>query len=175
MKNLYCGESLNSNPNFLSGSVFKLLVAVWKSLRPEESTDKNRRWHFDYGVGSDNKVMGYNPTTLVCSPRGSDADYPLCSSCCWKQNWIQIIQQGGRRPIRKLVMLTWIVWSTCNSPGTRYTLQDQVPPGPGTPLGPGTSPATEHAGRYGQRTGGRHPTGMQSCYFFNLWLQAFKI
>ena len=60
--------------------------------------------------------------------------------------------------------------------------QDQVqPPGPGTPLGPGTSPRTrytpwdqvhppgirspgaEHAGRYGQRAGGTHPTGMQSC------------
>ena len=24
-------------------------------------------------------------------------------------------------------------------------------------------PAAEHAGRYGQRTGGTHPTGMQSC------------
>ena len=24
-------------------------------------------------------------------------------------------------------------------------------------------PATEHAGRYGQRAGGTHPTGMQSC------------
>ena len=24
-------------------------------------------------------------------------------------------------------------------------------------------PGTEHAGRYGQRAGGTHPTGMQSC------------
>ena len=37
-------------------------------------------------------------------------------------------------------------------PGIRYTS-----PGPGTP------PATEHAGRYVQRAGGPHPTGMQSC------------
>ena len=44
-------------------------------------------------------------------------------------------------------------------PRTRYTPQDQVhPPRPGTP-----SPSAEHAGRYGQRAGGTHPTGMQSC------------
>ena len=45
------------------------------------------------------------------------------------------------------------------SPGTRH------PP----------APRTEHAGRYGQRAGGTHPTGMQSCflimnsyYYFNV-------
>ena len=75
-------------------------------------------------------------------------------------------------------------------PRTRYTPWDQVhPPGPGTPPdqvppqtrytphprpgtpprtwytppGPGTPPGAEHAGRYGQCTGGTHPTGMQSC------------
>ena len=74
-------------------------------------------------------------------------------------------------------------------PQTRYTPPDQVhppwdhplvhPPGPGTPprdqepgtppqtrytpLGPGTPPpGAEHAGRYGLRAGGTHPTGMQS-------------
>ena len=36
-------------------------------------------------------------------------------------------------------------------PRTRY------PPGAGTP------PGAEHTGRYGQRAGGTHPTGMQSC------------
>ena len=72
---------------------------------------------------------------------------------------------------------------------TRYPPPDQVhPPGPGTPQtrytppGPGTPlrtryppdqvhprqdqvhpPGAEHAGRYGQRAGGPHPTGMQSC------------
>ena len=35
---------------------------------------------------------------------------------------------------------------------------EQTPPGPGTP-----PPGAEHAGRYGQRAGGTHPTGMQSC------------
>ena len=55
-----------------------------------------------------------------------------------------------------------------------HPLQDQA----GTPLGPGTHPprtrhhlpgtrhpppGAEHAGRYGQRAGGMHPTGMQSC------------
>ena len=53
--------------------------------------------------------------------------------------------------------------------------RDQAPPGPAppgpgaprdqAPRGPGT-PGTEHAGRYGQRAGGTHPTGMQSCFVF---------
>ena len=34
------------------------------------------------------------------------------------------------------------------------------PPGPGR-----HPPGAEHTGRYGQRAGGMHPTGMQSCYF----------
>ena len=29
--------------------------------------------------------------------------------------------------------------------------------------GPATTPHAVHAGRYGQQTGGMHPTGMQSC------------
>ena len=46
---------------------------------------------------------------------------------------------------------------------------DQTPPGADTPLGADTPweqtpPRAEHAGRYGQRAGGTHPTGMQSCY-----------
>ena len=43
------------------------------------------------------------------------------------------------------------------------------PPGPGTPLdqaSPWTRhpPCAMHSWRYGQRAGGMHPTGMQSCY-----------
>ena len=40
------------------------------------------------------------------------------------------------------------------------------PPEAGTPPPEqaGTSPGREHAGRYGQRAGGMHPTGMQSCF-----------
>ena len=41
----------------------------------------------------------------------------------------------------------------------RPTPRDQT-----TPLGAGTPPGAEHAGRYGQRAGGTHPTGMQSCF-----------
>ena len=44
---------------------------------------------------------------------------------------------------------------------------EQAPPRPGTlsPRGPGTPPPkVEHAGRYGQRAGGTHLTGMQSCF-----------
>ena len=41
---------------------------------------------------------------------------------------------------------------------------EQEPPGSRhPPPGPGTVPGAEHAGRYGQRAGGTHPTGMQSC------------
>ena len=44
-------------------------------------------------------------------------------------------------------------------PGTRHTPSDEVsPPEPGTP----PPPRAEHTGRYGQRAGGTHPTGMQS-------------
>ena len=43
---------------------------------------------------------------------------------------------------------------------------DQVhPPGADTPLSRHPQPSAEHAGRYGQRAGGTHPTGMQSCPF----------
>ena len=54
-------------------------------------------------------------------------------------------------------------------PGPVHPLDQVHPPGPGTPPGqvqpppPGTPPGTDHAGRYGQRVGGTHPTGMQSC------------
>ena len=77
-------------------------------------------------------------------------------------------------------------WVQVHPPGTRYTPQDQVPSGPGTPpmpgtrytphdqvhpppLGPGTSPpGAVHAGRYGQQAGGTHPTGMHSCLIYFL-------
>ena len=44
-------------------------------------------------------------------------------------------------------------------PGSRHPPQ-QTPPRSRHPLPPGA----EHAGRYGQRAGGTHPTGMQSCF-----------
>ena len=37
------------------------------------------------------------------------------------------------------------------------------PPDQAPPSWEQTPPAAEHAGRYGQRAGGTHPTGMQSC------------
>ena len=42
-------------------------------------------------------------------------------------------------------------------PGTRHTPREQKPPRPPPP------PGAQFAGRYGQRAGGTHPTGMQSC------------
>ena len=50
-------------------------------------------------------------------------------------------------------------------PPTRYPPGQTHPPGADTP-GPGTPPGTEHAGRYGKRAGGTHPTGMQPCVAF---------
>ena len=48
-------------------------------------------------------------------------------------------------------------------PGT-HPPRDQVhPPDQVTPRDQVHPPGAEHAGRYGQRTGGTHPTGMQSC------------
>ena len=42
-----------------------------------------------------------------------------------------------------------------------------IPPAPGTRHPPpgADPPGAEHAGRYGQRVGGMHPTGMQSCLY----------
>ena len=83
-----------------------------------------------------------------------------------------------------VILFTGGILDQIHPPRTRYTPWDQVhPPGPGTPPrpgttlpgpgtppqdqvhppGPGTPPSAEHAGRYGQRVGGTHPTGMQSC------------
>ena len=65
------------------------------------------------------------------------------------------------------------------TPQTRYTPPDQVHP-PGTrytPPGPGT-PWAQHAGRYGLRAGGRHPTGMQSCWVCSctfIWCYPMKM
>ena len=60
-------------------------------------------------------------------------------------------------------------------PGTRYTPWDQVHPRTRytvpriryTPQDQVHPPGAEHAGRYGQHTGGMHPTGMQSCFLNN--------
>ena len=76
----------------------------------------------------------------------------VCLSACWDT------PPGSRHP-----------------PQTRHHPpwdQDQAPPlGVDTPpwehqtppQTPGTPPGAEHAGRYGHRAGGTHPTGMQSC------------
>ena len=55
-------------------------------------------------------------------------------------------------------------------PGTRYTRRDQVH-SPRTRY-PRTRypPGAVHAGRYRQHAGGKHPTGMHSCWFINIQL-----
>ena len=47
-------------------------------------------------------------------------------------------------------------WDQTGTPRTR-----QAPPWTSPP--PEPPPGAEHTGRYGQRAGGMHPTGMQSC------------
>ena len=54
-----------------------------------------------------------------------------------------------------------------DTPSGADTLRADTPPKQ-TPLLEHTSPSAEHAGRYGQRAGGTHPTGMQSCLKINL-------
>ena len=45
-----------------------------------------------------------------------------------------------------------------------HTPREQTPPTADTPQSRHLPPGAEHAGRYGQRAGGTHPTGMQSCF-----------
>ena len=50
-------------------------------------------------------------------------------------------------------------------PGTRQA----APLGPGRYPPPPPPPRAEHTVRYGQRAGGMHPTGMQSCLLDQIW------
>ena len=99
-----------------------------------------------------------------------------------------------KRSLRRLCFYTWLsfilftvggggVPDQVHPPGadtiplTRYTPRSRPPTGPDIPpwsrhppdqvhipLRPGTPPRAEHAGRYGERAGGPHPTGMHSCF-----------
>ena len=60
--------------------------------------------------------------------------------------------------------------------GSRHAPPDQASPRTRhPPPGPGIPPGTEHAGRYGQRAGGTHPTGMQSCFSFSRLLPSLDV
>ena len=64
-------------------------------------------------------------------------------------------------------------------PPSRHPPQTRHPPRPGTLPRPGTPleqapPGAEHARRYGQRAGGTHPTGMQSCSCERLSLESVE-
>ena len=67
----------------------------------------------------------------------------VCLSACWDTT-----PPGADIPLEQTP-------PGADIPKTRHP-PDQAPPRPGTPL------SAEHAGRYGQRAGGMHPTGMQS-------------
>ena len=61
-------------------------------------------------------------------------------------------------------------------PGSRHPSWSRHPPGADTPPREQTPPSTEHAGRYGQHTGGMHPTGMQTCsHYCKLWVKCLQI
>ena len=57
-------------------------------------------------------------------------------------------------------MFTGVCLSTGGEVPDHVHPQEQTPAQEQTHPPP---PSTEHAGRYGQRAGGTHPTGMQSC------------
>ena len=52
----------------------------------------------------------------------------------------------------------------CTTPLDQVHPPDQAPPQDQVPPDQTPPPPVEQAGRYGQRAGGTHPTGMQSCY-----------
>ena len=57
-------------------------------------------------------------------------------------------------------------------PGSRHPPPEQTPPPPSwnkaQPPEQTHPPGAVHAGRYGQQAGGTHPTGMQSCFKWNI-------
>ena len=60
-------------------------------------------------------------------------------------------------------------WQQTHPPQEQTPPEEQTPPWEQTPPRsrhpPGADPpGAEHAGRYGQRAGGTHPTGMQSSF-----------
>ena len=74
----------------------------------------------------------------------------ICLSACWDTPLQEQTPPGSRPPPR----------SRHPPEQTPPTRQEQTPPGTRQP------PGAEHAGRYGQRANGTHPTGMQSCYYW---------
>ena len=78
----------------------------------------------------------------------------VCLSACW--------DPSGADPPDQAPTLT------TDTPGLDTPPGCGPPPWPRHPLGADTPreqtpPEAVHAGRYGQRAGGMHPTGMQSC------------
>ena len=60
-------------------------------------------------------------------------------------------------------------------PQSRHPPRAETPPDKTPPRQDTPPPRAEHAARYGQRTGGTHPTGMQTCvhrYFQQSIIQA---
>ena len=58
-------------------------------------------------------------------------------------------------------MILFTVFTVGGSASVHAGIPTHLPPGPGRHHPP---PRAEHTGRYGQRAGGMHPTGMQSCF-----------
>ena len=102
-------------------------------------------------------MLGYYPQSRL-SPAAHplEADTPRADTP-WEQTppWSRH-PPGSRHPLEQ-------------TPPGADTPQEQTPPGSRHPLDQ-TPPRSdtacaEHAGRYGQCTGGTHPTGMQSSYY----------
>ena len=99
-----------------------------------------------------------NRGSSYCRPQRSCPYLPACTvpggvcsgGVIFSEACVNVSTEGGVCTIAR--------WDTHPLPG----------PEADTPLPEQTPPGTVHAGRYGQQTGGTHPTGMHTCYHVDL-------
>ena len=83
---------------------------------------------------------------------------PVYNSLIFTCSHFSLYCQGFFIIIDSVNGVCWYTPPGSRPPRSRHP-QEQTPL-----LGADTAPGAEHAGRYGQRAGGTHPTGMQSCF-----------
>ena len=95
---------------------------------------------------------------------------------CLRRSWGKVIfsEVCVRNSVHGGGLPHCMLWytPTPSPPDQRQAPWDQTPPQTGTPRDQThspwdkTPPNAVHAGRYGQKAGGTHPTGMQSCCYY---------